>query len=522
MSSLGKSLLSPEQIPVSAKIIRNVLFSGLRVVLVWPVPLLLIPYILVHVGVTEYGIWAVFLVIINLTSLTDLGLGGTLTKHVAEYYARGDRAALNRLVDTSLLLYTFIAALLVSILCFTASAVLPYLFRQNPLMPSQLRLLWYLLAATAGVNVLTFPFYSIITGLQRMDLSNILTSLNILVNAILTVALLSQGWGMLGLLLAKLGPSLALLLSSLWIVRKLVPDLHLNPFASERGGVRSILSFGLQMYFTQVATTIHMQLNKLYLAALVGVDAAGFYNIAGDAAWRIRTIPEMLLNPSMAAAAELNARGEEEKLRQLFFRSHKYLALFGVPLTVFVAVFSQPLVALWLGPQLGIVALPLAILTVVNFVNLSTGPGYFIFVGRANLRPGIISATVSVLVNLILGLILVGFFGLGGAVLASSLAIVIGSLWFVYQFHRQTGYPLAQTIRKAYLKPLLCSLIPAILLAAGGLSLGWGALVLRGVVFGAAYLVGLAVSRFFDHFDLAKAESILPAVRFARRIIPVA
>jgi O-antigen/teichoic acid export membrane protein len=494
----------------------------LRAALAWPVPLLLIPYIVVRVGVTEYGIWAVFLVIINFTSLTDLGLGGTLTKHVAEYYARGDRTALNRLVNTSLMLYTLIATLLVAILCFTSNAVLPYLFRQAPLVPSQLRLLSYLLAATAGVNVLTFPFYSIIAGLQRLDLSNILTSLNILVNTILTVALLSRGWGILGLLLAKLGASLALLLSSLWIVRELVPELHLNPFASDRGRIRPILSFGLQMYFTQVASTIHMQMNKLYLALLMGVDSAGLYTIAGDTAWTIRTIPEMLLSPSMAAAAELNARGEEEKLRQLFFRSHKYLALFGVPMTVFVAVFSKSLVELWLGPQLGIVAVPLAILTVINVLNLSTGPGYFIFVGKGNLKPGMVSATVSVLANLILGLILVSFFGLGGAVLASSTAIIMGTLLFVYLFHHQTGYPLAQTVWKAYLKPLLCSLIPAILLAAGGLPLGWGGLILRGVFFGAAYLVGLAVSRFFDDFDLAKAESILPAARFVRRIIPVA
>ncbi len=68
--------LAPEQKPVSAKIIRNVVFSGLRVVLVWPVPFLLIPFILGNVGISTYGTWAVFLAVISLTSLADMGLGG--------------------------------------------------------------------------------------------------------------------------------------------------------------------------------------------------------------------------------------------------------------------------------------------------------------------------------------------------------------------------------------------------------------------------------------------------------------
>jgi hypothetical protein len=32
----------------------------------------------------------------------------------------------------------------------------------------------------------------------------------------------------------------------------------------------------------------------------------------------------------------------------------------------------------------------------------------------------------------------------------------------------------------------------------------------------------VTLTGFFDQFDLAKAESVFPAVRFARRIIPVA
>ena len=519
-----KGLLLPEQKPVGQKIIRNVIFSGLRAALLWPIPLILIPYILSKIGVANYGIWAVFLAIIGLTSLSDLGLAGTLTKHVAEYYARKDSMALNRLVDTGLMLYVLIAALLAGALCLASGLLIPLFFRQ-PLIPRpQIQILWYLFSCIVAINTVSVPFYSIVNGLQRMDLSNILTSFTVFSRAVLTVVLLMRGLGLEGLVLANLIAPLMTLVCYIWIVHKLVPELNLNPLRGERREVGHIFSFGLQMYLTQIATAVHMQIDKLYLALFTGLAAAGFYNIAGDTAWKIRTIPEMLLSPVMAAASELDAHGAQEKLRELYFRCHKYMALCGLPAVVFVMVFCRPLVQLWLGPKLAVVAYPLAVLATIYFFNLTGGPGYLIYIGRGVLRPGVYSAFLGVVLNLVLSLILVYYLGLSGAVWGTTISVFAGTVYFVYLFHHQTGYPVLKTAKRAYLKPFLCSLASAgVVLAVGEpLGAGWPGMILKAALFGVLYISSVALSGFFDQFDLAKAESVFPAARFARRIIPVA
>ena len=514
----------PEQKPVSQKIIRNVLFSGLRTALVWPIPLILIPYILSKIGVTDYGIWAVFLAIISLTALSDLGLAGTLTKHVAEHYARRDNTALNRLVDTGLMLYILIAVLLAGALCLASGFLIPLFFRQPLISRAQLQLLWYLFSCIVAINTLTIPFYSIVNGLQRMDLSNILSSFSVFCRALLTVVFLSQGSGLEGLVLANLVAPLMTLVGYIWIVHRLVPELNLSPLRSEPKEIKHIFSFGLQMYLTQIATTVYMQIDKLYLALFTGFAAAGFYNIAGDTAWKLRSIPEMLLSPVMAAASELDAQGAQEKLRELYFRSHKYMALCGLPPVVFVVIFAKPLVHLWLGPKLAVVAYPLAVLAAIDFFNLTCGPGYLIFIGRGVLRAGVYSAFVGVLLNLVLSLVLTYYFGLSGAVWGTTIAVFVGTVYFVYLFHHQTGYPLRETVQRAYLKPFLCSLASAgvVLAVEGHLAQGWPGMFLKAALFGILYILSVTLTRFFDQFDLAKAESVFPAVRFARRIIPVA
>src|ERR1700737_4958588 len=106
---------SAEQ-PLSAKILRSVLFGGLRSLLVAPVPFLLTPLILSKIGAVGYGTWAVFLAINGMTSLADLGLVGTLSKFVAEHYARRDYVALNRLLNTGLAVFGALSFVVVGLL----------------------------------------------------------------------------------------------------------------------------------------------------------------------------------------------------------------------------------------------------------------------------------------------------------------------------------------------------------------------------------------------------------------------
>src|ERR1700689_2196428 len=96
---------SPAPRSLGLKIMRNVVFGGLRYVLMIPIPFFMTPLILHRIGVPGYGTWAVFLAINGLTSLADLGLVGTLSKFVAEYSARQDFIALNRLLNSGLALF---------------------------------------------------------------------------------------------------------------------------------------------------------------------------------------------------------------------------------------------------------------------------------------------------------------------------------------------------------------------------------------------------------------------------------
>jgi O-antigen/teichoic acid export membrane protein len=512
------------QTALSSKIIRNVISSGFRSILVAPVPFIMTPIILRKIGTGGYGTWAVFLAISGLTSLADLGMVGTLSKHVAEYHARKDYESLNRLLNTGLAIFAALSIGLASVLWLVCSMVPAILFRGSPLQGADLVVLFRYFLIVIFANILTLLFSSVTSGLQRLDLTNGISTVSIYCAAVIGGVLLFRGWGLRGLVCGQICASVLSLTIYGVALRRLLPWFIPSAMHIDAAEAKKMFHFSLRLYLTQAAVAVHNQIEKFLLALFVGVAAAGWYDIASDVALKIRGLLSLVLGPVLPAASELDAIRDEERIAELYFRTQKYLAFFGIPAVCFVAAISKPFVNLWIGPKLAFLGFPLAVLLLVNFYNLVTGPGFLIFAGRGNLRPGMQSAVAGLILNVVLSFGMIYRFGFAGALLGTSISLGVASTYFLYLFHRQTGYSVKKLFREAYLKPMIISIPLAglLMLALGARIPSWAALVALGILFFALYVTTLLFSHFFDRYDWSKFESLIPAIRHARRIIPVA
>jgi O-antigen/teichoic acid export membrane protein len=516
------NLFRPEKIPLGAKVARNVIFSGVRLFLLVPLPFLVIPFFLKKLGTSGYGTWAVFVAASGVTSLADLGLVTALSKHVAEFYALKDFRALGHLISTGVVLYLSIACLLSVILWVSSSFLVGMLFRGSPASTPELEILWRYLILLIFANTLTMMLSSVVVGLQRMDLSTGISSLNLLSSAGFSVLFLTWNWGLRGVLYAYVLAAWLTLVLSVYTVRQLLPEMKFSLLACRWSVAKEIFSFSLKTYVTTVAVVIHNQIEKIYLARFTGVMFVGWYDISSDLALKLRGIPSLVLAPIMPAASELHALSDQNRLAHLYYRTHKYLALIGVPLVAYVVFAARDFVELWVGPSLTVIAIPLSILLIVNFLNLTTGPGLLILVGGGKLRPGLQSAVLGMVLNVTLSLFLIRAYGFQGAVIGTSLSITIASGFFLYLFRRETGHAFPKVVRTAYLKPIVCSLgaIAVLWILTHAERSSWSKLVGNCLVFGVVYLVLLLLLQFFDSSDLAMAERFVPIPQIARRIIP--
>jgi O-antigen/teichoic acid export membrane protein len=429
-----KGLFRREQIPIGAKISRNVVFSAIGLFALAPLPFIVIPFFLKKLGTAGYGTWAVFLAVSGVTSLADLGLVTSLSKHVAEFSALKDFRSLSRYVNTGFVLYLVVASLLALVLWLGSPLLLSSLFRGSLVPTRELRILWRCLILLVFANTLTLLFSSIVIGLQRMDLSTLISSLGQFSSVGLSLVLLSFGWGLRGVLYAYVLTAWITSIVYVALVQRLLPEVELNLAACEWGVAKEILGFSLKTYVTTVAVVIHNQIEKIYLARFVGVVPVGWYDISSGLALKLRGIPGLVLTPVMPAASELHALSDQRRLVHLYQRAHKYLAFIGVPLVVYVIFVSRRFVELWVGPALGVIAVPLSVLLIANMINLATGPGFLVLVGSGKLRPGIYSATLAIVVNLTLSFFLIRAYGFQGAIIGTSFSLIAGSVFFLFLF----------------------------------------------------------------------------------------
>lgn len=512
------------QVSLSTKIIRNVISTGLRAVLLVPVPFVMTPLILKKVGPAGYGTWAVLVALNSLTSLADLGMVGTVSKYVAEYHTQQDFHSLNRLLNTGLVIFFGISLTAGVFIWFGSPLLVHLLFKGSVVAAPELVVLLRMFLIVIAANILNLLFASVTSGLQRLDISNWISAVNILGAALIGGALLLRGWGVRGLVLGQMCSTVCTVAIYAIAVKLLLPRTLLHTRFVDWAEAKKMFGFSLRLYLTQAAVAVHNQLEKFLLALFVGVSAAGWYDIAGDLALKLRGVISLVLGPVLPAASELDALKDQQRLEELYFRAQKYLAFFGFPVAIYVSLVARMFVELWLGPKLSFIAVPLVVLLWVNIFNLLSGPGFLIFAGCGFLSPGMRSALLGMGTNIVFSVGLIYRFGFPGAIIGTALSLVIASYYFFYLFHLHTGYSVARLIRGAYLKPFATAAVLAVpvwfVLHAVTPSLHMLACV--GLAYGAFYIIAVLLNRFLDHYEWGKIENFLPALRHFRRNIPLA
>jgi len=514
----------PARRPLSQQLVRNVAFSVVRKLVSGPIFLLLVPFILHRVGTLGYGVWSVLGTIIGLGWVLDMGLGNSVMKFVAEYTGKKDTLQLRRLLDTALAIYLLIAAAAVAALVLLARPIIGELFR-GPQAPSagEILPLWALLLPIVGLDLLGKPFLAALNGFQRLDLVNVILFCSAATNASLTVVFLSLGFKVPGLLWATLlGIVVALVLSAATALH-LLPCGIPNPFRFHLRTAKRLCTFSLAVFSGAIMSTLQGQIEKLYLARLVGVVPVGWYGMAYDAATKVRRVPDLLLTPVMPAASELDASNERRKVAQLYFRAHKYTAVAIIPLVAFALVDSRILMSVWLGPKLSFIAVPFALLTIGSLYYQMASPIFAVLTGRGILRPTVITTIVVTVSNLILSFIFILRWGLIGAACGAVLPIVIGNTYYFWTTGKYLEIRFLAVLRSAYLKPALSALAACVAASAINLLVTnlWIELLAGLAAFAIVYFGALILLRFFDEFDWSKLETHLPLARHARKFVQI-
>lgn len=516
-------------------IARNTVFNGLGRAWDLLTGLFLTWYIVRHTGLEGLGLWSLILAFAGYAALFDLGLSSGFSRHIAAHHARKDRVALSAVLSTGVFFYLATGLVLLALGWAALPHIVDYFMADAAAQPEVLTLLRGALVLLVAQQALA-PFVAVPIGLQRMGLANLIGWAVSLVKVVATVLFLRAGYGVAGLLYAQGVVAAAQFLLAVPAAFYLAPGMRLDPRSLGMPVFRELFAFGWRSQVARMANLVNFQTDRVVLA-LVFRDVAlvGAYRLGEDLSSKLRQAPALLVTALVPAAADLDARDQQDTLQELCIVSTKYMAAVAVPLTVFTMAAADPLMRAWMGQQEGLetAAWVLRLLAVGYLANLLAGPAMSVALGRGRADLAMHAGIVSTVANIVLTVLLVFPAGLYGVAAATSLGMLLSTAWFFARLHRDLGVHPGALLRESLLWPVVAS-VPGLAwcLALAFATRDWaghganlGTSIAAALGLGLLYLGVLRYSPFlnaFDHRFLAETLRLgrVPGYRWLVRSAP--
>jgi O-antigen/teichoic acid export membrane protein len=416
-------------------IFRNTVAQTAAYVTGYVLSFVLAPIMLAQLGLELFGVWAVTGAIATYAGLADLGIARSMERFVAVFHAARDRRKLRECFTFGLIGATVASASAVLAAVFLAPVIDRAL--DDPLGREDMRAVLIATAIAFGSHTFRSVINSVPEGMQRMVPPAIATIVYAVVSFAVGVAallisrdLVTYAWANAGA--AVLGVAIAFVsLRGVWT------DVALR--RPSRALVKEILGFSIRSQAGVVADLVNQQTDKVLIALLIGVRAAGAYEIANRAVLAVRTVG-MMGTAAILSAATTRIAVEGRGVISAFYAYYTSRATaVTMPVVVGTAVAAPALLVAWIGdvPE-DSVAVFIA-LTLANAVNLTTGVSSNIMLAEG--RPGVVSlyAGLAAGLNILLTVILAPLFELWGVIGATVIALVASSAIFTMHFHRNHG-----------------------------------------------------------------------------------
>jgi len=421
---------------------------------------LLTPFILDRLGAVSYGLWILVGSVVAYGSLLDLGVAGAVIKYIAEHHAKGEIARGRGLVATALCLYS-VLGLIVMALSAAIASVLPYLFN----VPSNERATatWLVLIMGFGIGI-SIPCVTpiaVLKGLQRFDLSGLVSVTGTLLSAAGIVVVLLLGGGVLGIATVGIFVTLAMQAPSIWLINRIAPELRFGWRGASRRLVRTVLSFSSPLFVMDVAGRLQTKTDEVVIGAFLPVSFITPYSLARRLSEVAQVLTDQFMKVLLPLASELHAENDQVRLRSVYITGTRLTLAIFLPVGCILVILARPILTVWVGAAYADYAHLVTILTLASLIDTSQWPAISILQGMARHRPLALVSVGTGLANLALSVALVQSLGLTGVALGTLLPTTIACLGLVLPYSMHViGVSTTQVVKEVFL-PAMLPAIPA-------------------------------------------------------------
>jgi O-antigen/teichoic acid export membrane protein len=394
------------------------------------VGLWLTPFTLRFLDRQEYGVFALASDLLMWLGLLDIGITAGLNVQAAQLSGKPDTERLNRLASTAFFTQNLIV--LVVLIVGGAMAVgFPHFFPVRQDLHRTTSALMAMLVLGSAIGFSTKTFSALLVANQQIHIDNLLRLALLAIRTVLTVVLLKKGWGLYSLAFASLAATLITSMMAVWRTYHLLSGLKIRRELASWDVFKGMGSLGVWFSLGGIAGIVISSLNRVVTAKLISVEMVTTLSLTGGVFALSGGLLDQITNTARPMLGQMLGQRkivEAERIYRHLFRLSTGFAV--------IAAFSfwagnEPFVTRWVGAQNfggSMLSMALALNLIVNSWVL---PNRAVLSSALVVRPQALSRIVEAVINLGLSVLLGYYIGLIGIVLATAIASILTSTWYL-------------------------------------------------------------------------------------------
>lgn len=451
----------------------------------------LVPLIIDRAGPETVGAYTILMQLIGWGAITNLGLGVTAWRFMAEAHGVADGGVrFATILRTTRFMYWITNAAFAAFV-LAAGVATTFLVSLPPDLAAQLRGAAAVYAAWSIARTPLTLYGDALYATQNVALASMTTTLGVLLRLAGSILLVWAGFGLVGLTVAAVLSEFLAGLANYVLFVRLHPEIGTVTAGRDGALMKRMLTFGSTFLINTVSSQLATNTSGLVFGTLFGAGAVSVAytsqmpaSVLGQTIWK-------LSHSAGPAVTQLHAQADRAGLRRTYLTLLRTCLACGLPLAVGLLAFSRAAITLWVGADQyagDVFTLAVAVSTAIEIVlHLHL----VFFIAQGEVRGFGIATLIANLLKIAVWLAAGRTIGLGGMMVV---AMAIQGPILAYtstRVHHMLGVTSGEVIRESLLRPLViaacCAAFIGIATTAWPLPHDWPSLVGWAVAYGALW-----------------------------------
>lgn len=257
---------------------KGAMLSYVSIILTNFVGIVLTPFIVRHLGDSEYGLYTLIGSLLSYISVLDFGLNNTIVRFVAKYRATNDREGEENFLATTMIIYSVISTAIViigTVLYFNLDSVFDKL---TPQEMGKAKIMFVILIFNLALTLPGGSFNAICSAYERFVYPRALNIVRYIVRSLLVIAILTMGGDSISMVILDTVVNLTIIgLNCYYVLRHLKVKFKLHSFQTVL--VKKIFSYSVWIFIFAMVGQFQWRTGQVILGIVTGTKAVAIYGI---------------------------------------------------------------------------------------------------------------------------------------------------------------------------------------------------------------------------------------------------